>query len=257
MITSTRHRLVQAFRQAGERHDGIAGERMLLDGPRLIGEALDAGVVVETALVAPASPQGQPLADRLRAAGARVHAAAPRVVQAASRVVTSQGVVALARRPRPATDAVLGAPDLILLVADGIQDPGNLGTIIRTCVAAGASAVAITEGTVDPYGPKALRATMGAAFRIPIVTIDGAALRSGFAARRTRVLVADAHAPTEYTRVALGPPVAIVVGNESSGPDLAWDGVGERVRIPLRGPVESLNVAVAAALLLYEVARRR
>jgi len=257
MITSTRHPLVQAFRRAGERPDGIAGDRMLLDGPRLIGEALDAGVVVETALVVPASPQAQPLADRLHAAGARVHAAAPRVVQAASRVVTSQGVVALARRPRAATDAVLDAPDLVLLVADRIQDPGNLGTIIRTSVAAGASAVAITEGTADPYGPKALRATMGAAFRIPIVTIDGAALRSAFAARRTRVLVADAYASTEYTQAEVGPPVAIVVGNESSGPDPDWDGVGERVRIPLRGPVESLNVAVAAALLLYEVARRR
>ena len=257
MITSTRHPLVQTFRRVGARPDGAAEERVLLDGPRVIGEALDAGVVVETALVAPAAPLGQPLADRLRAAGARVYAAAPRVVQAASRVVTTQGVVALARRPRPASDAVLGIPDLVLLVADRIQDPGNLGTIIRTCVAAGASAVAVTEGTVDPYGSKALRATMGAAFRIPILTIHGAALRSALAARRVRVLVADAHAPIEYTQAPVAPPVAIVVGNESSGPDPAWDGVGERVRIPLRGPVESLNVAVAAALLLYEVARRR
>jgi TrmH family RNA methyltransferase len=257
MITSTRHPLVQAFRRLGDHAGRSSDDRIILDGPRLIEEALGAGVVVEAALaVAAAASPVQALAARLRGAGARVHEAAPRVVQAASRVVATQGIVALARRPRPATDEVLQAPRLVLLVADRIQDPGNIGTIIRTSVAAGATAVALTEGTVDPYLPKVLRATMGAAFRIPILTIDSVALRSALAARNVRVLVADAHAATEYTQVAVGPPVAIVVGHETAGPDPAWAGVGTRVRIPLWGPVESLNVAVAAALLLYEVARR-
>ena len=257
MITSTRHPLVQAFRRLGDRAGRSSDDRIILDGPRLIEEALGAGVVVETVLtVAAAASPVQALAARLRGAGARVHEAAPRVVQAASRVVATQGIVALARRPRPATDEVLHAPRLVLLVADRIQDPGNIGTIIRTSVAAGATAVALTEGTVDPYLPKVLRATMGAAFRIPILTIGSVALRSALAARNVRVLVADVHAATEYTQVAVGLPVAIVVGHETAGPDPAWAGIGTRVRIPLWGPVESLNVAVAAALLLYEVARR-
>jgi TrmH family RNA methyltransferase len=256
MITSTRHPLVQAFRRAGEHPARDPDGHLVLDGPRLIAEALDAGVVVVAALVAPAAGPVAALAERLRGVGARVHPATPRVVQAASRVVTAQGIVALARRPRAGDVAALDRPDLVLLVADRIQDPGNVGTIVRTCVAAGATAVAVTEGTADPYGPKALRATMGAVFRLPVLQTDAAALRAALASRSVGVLVADAHAATDYTQAAVSPPVAIVVGNEAAGPGPAWEGAGQRVRIPLHGPVESLNVAVAAALLLYEVARR-
>lgn len=232
---------------------------MLLDGPRLIEEAADAGMVIETALIAvgPASARTETLAARLRVAGVRVYEATPRVVQAASRVVTSQGIVAVARRPAPADEAVLDARDLLLLVADGIQDPGNLGTMVRTAVAAGATAVAVTEGTADPYQPKALRATMGAGFRLPLLEIAGPALRAALTARAVRVLVADARGPVNYTEAPMAPPVAIVIGNEAAGPDPAWAVTGTHVRIPLFGPVESLNAAVAAGVLLYEVARRR
>ncbi len=232
---------------------------MLLDGPRLIEEAADAGMVIETALIAvgPASARTETLAARLRVAGVRVYEATPRVVQAASRVVTSQGIVAAARRPAPANETVLDARDLLLLVADGIQDPGNLGTMVRTAVAAGATAVAVTEGTADPYQPKALRATMGAAFRLPVLPLDGPALRAALTARAVRVVVADARGPVDYTEAPMAPPVAIVIGNEAAGPDPAWAATGSHVRIPLFGPVESLNAAVAAGVLLYEVARRR
>ncbi len=256
MITSTRHPLVQTLRRLGEHPRRDPQQRIILDGSRLIEEALDAGLQIETALVARDAPRAQALVERLRAAGARVHDAAPRVVQAVSRVETTQGVVAIARRPQPAGDAVLAAPDLLLLVADRIQDPGNIGTMIRTAVAVGATAVAVTDGTVDLFLPKVLRATMGAAFRIPILSIDGTALRRILSARPVTILVADARAAVDYTDAPVTPPVAIVVGNEAAGPDPEWSGVGTRVRIPLSGPVESLNVAVAAALLLYEVTRR-
>ena len=259
MITSTGHPLVQTLRRLGAHPRRDPERRIILDGPRLIEEALDAGVAVEAALVAAdeVSPRAQALIARLRAAGSRVHDATARVVQAASRVETSQGIVAIAHRPTPPGEAVLGAPDLLLLVADRIQDPGNIGTMIRTAVAAGATAVAITDGTVDPYLPKVLRATMGAAFRIPILSIDGATLREALSTRPLNLLVADARAAVDYTDAPVDRPVAIVVGNEAAGPDPAWSGLGTRVRIPLLGPVESLNVAVAAALLLYEVVRRR
>jgi TrmH family RNA methyltransferase len=258
MITSTRHPLVQTFARLRARPRQAAADLVLLDGPRLIGDVLDAGLPVQTALVVPAAaaPHLQVLAARLRRAGTRVYEAAPRVVQAASGVVTSQGIVALAERPRAAPGDVLGVPHLVLLVADRVQDPGNIGTIVRTALAAGATAVAVTPGSADPYQPKVIRATMGAVFRMPVLALDGAVLRQTLAALGTRVLVADARADAEYTRVAVGPPVAIVVGNEASGPDPAWMAIGTGVRIPLRGPAESLNVAVAAALLLYEVARR-
>ncbi|MDQ7840055.1 MAG: RNA methyltransferase [bacterium] len=259
MITSTRHPLVQAMRRAGghPRRDPL--QRIVLDGPRLIQEALDAGIIIEAALIAgdEQDPAGSPLGARLRDAGARVCQATLRVVQAAGRVTTSQGVVALARRPSPPDAAILTSPGLLLLVADGIQDPGNLGTMVRTAAASGASAVAVTEGTADPFQPKAMRASMGAAFRVPVLGLDGASLRAALVACGVRVIVADARGDQDYTSAPLGPPLAIVVGNESAGPDPAWFDLGTRVRIPLLGPVESLNAAVAAGVLLYEVVRRR
>ncbi|MBI3998093.1 MAG: RNA methyltransferase [Armatimonadetes bacterium] len=257
MIASTRHPLVQTLKRLADHRRPDPDGRILLDGPRLVEAALEAGVPIEAALVADdATSRSQAAAGRLRAAGVRVVEAAPRVVQAVSQVITTQGLVAVARRPRPADAAVLATADLVLLVADRIQDPGNIGTMIRTAVAAGATAVAVTEGTADPFHPKVLRATMGAAFSLPILTLTGAALREALAARGVRVLVAEPAAPLLYTDAPVEPPLAIVVGNEAAGPSPAWAMVGTRVRIPLLGPVESLNVAVAAALLLYEVARR-
>lgn len=247
------------MRRAGEHPRRDPEQRIVLDGPRLIQEALDAGIIIEAVLIAgdEQDPVGSPLGARLRDAGARVCQATLRVVQAASRVATSQGVVALARRPSPPDSAILASPGLLLLVADGIQDPGNLGTMVRTAAAAGASAVAVTEGTADPFHPKVIRATMGAVFRIPVLGLDGPALRAALVAHGVRVIVADARGDQDYASAPVDPPLAIVVGNESAGPDPAWFDLGTRVRIPLLGPVESLNAAVAAGVLLYEVVRRR
>lgn len=259
MITSTRHPLVQTFRRVGDHPRRDPQQRIVLDGPRLIEEALDAGIAIEAVLAASpeAGSREAALVARLRTAGTRVHQATPRVVQAASRVVTSQGLVALARCPPPADEAILASPDLFLLVVDGVQDPGNLGTMVRTAAAAGASAVAVTEGTADPYQPKVLRATMGAAFRIPLLRMEGAALRAALVRWRVRVLVADARGALDYTDSPSDLPVAVVVGSEAAGPDPAWLAIGSRIRIPLYGPVESLNAAVAAGVLLYDLVRRR
>lgn len=256
MITSTRHPLVQALRRLARR-PGLDRTRLLLDGPRVVAEALDAGLPIEAALVdADATPALAALADRLRAAGVRVYPATLRVVQAAGTVATTQGVVAVAARPAAPPASLLDAPDLVLLVADGIADPGNLGAMVRTALAAGATAVAACGGA-DPFHPKAVRAASGAAFRLPIL-LDGAdALRERLGARGVRIVVADPRAPMDYAVAPLDPPLAVVVGNEARGPSPAWADAGLAVRIPHYGPVESLNAAAAAAVLLYEVARRR
>jgi TrmH family RNA methyltransferase len=257
VITSTRHPLVLTFRRLGD-HARRDPHRVLLDGPRLVADALDAGVMLEAVLVSAGAMETRlaPLVARARGAGARVHTAAPRVVQAAGSVITSQGIVAIAGRPPNADETILIAPDLLLLVADGIQDPGNLGTMIRTAAAAGATAVAVA-GTADPFQPKALRASMGAAFRIPILHTEAPRLRDALAARGVRVLVADPRGAVEFTEAPFDPPVAIVIGHETGGPDPVWIPPGLRVRIPLYGPVESLNAAISAAVLLYEAARHR
>ena len=258
MITSTRHPVVTAFRRLAESSHRDADGRILLDGYHLISEALDGGIAVDQVQVSadPADARLVSMTERLRAAGARVRAASPRVVQAAAQVEVSQGIVAIARRPTPGTTALVEATDLFVLVADQVQDPGNLGTMVRTALAAGATAIAVTPGGVDPYNPKVLRATAGAIFRLPVLCMDASSLRGEFARQRVRILVADARGSVDYRDAPVGRPVAIVVGNEARGPDPVWSEVGTRVRIPLFGPAESLNVGLAAALLMYEVARR-
>lgn len=257
MITSTRHPLVAAFRRLAARP--ARGNRLLLDEPDLIAEALAAGVSLEDVLVvSPAPPALAALAARARACGARVREAPARVVQAAATVTTSQGIVATARRPAVDAERVLARPDLLLLVADGIGDPGNLGTMVRTALAAGASGVAVTGPAADPFQPKALRASAGAAFRLPVWRTEAEALRARLRGAGAKIVVAHARGAEDFRRVPLAPPVALVVGSEAHGVETAWlAAAGAVVRIPLYGPVESLNAAVAAALLLYEAARQR
>src|SRR5256885_7946143 len=163
-ITSTQNPLVKRIRGLAERDAREAEGRMVVEGARMIEEVLEAGVPVELLLYDPlavAGPRGEALLERARRQGVRLVTAAPHVVAACSQVETSQGVVAVVERPRPALSDLLNLPDLFLVVADRIQDPAHLGTIIRIADAAGATAVLATRGTVDPHNPKAVRATMG------------------------------------------------------------------------------------------------
>src|SRR2546428_3380761 len=175
-ITSTKNPLVKRIRALAERDAREVEGRMEVEGARMIEEVLEAGVPVEMLLYDPlavAGPRGEALLERARRQCARLVTAAPHVVAACSQVETSQGVVAVVERPRAALSDLLNIPDLFLVVADRIQDPGNLGTIIRIADAAGATAVLATRGTVGPHNPKAVRATMGSLFHLPALISSG------------------------------------------------------------------------------------
>src|SRR5437870_2411249 len=134
------------------------------------------------------------------------------------------------------------------------------GVRLREAVpdAAGATAVLATHGTVDPSNPKVVRATMGSLFHLPVVTAPAEEAVALLRRHGVRILVADQSGAISYEEADYRAPLAVVLGNEGEGPDPAWRAVAEAtVRIPLYGRAESLNVAVAAALLLYEVRRKR
>ncbi len=224
----------------------------------MVEGVLASGLRVELLLYDPASVDArvQPLLDRARAAGARLIPASPHVVEAAGTVETSQGILAVADLPRASLDHLLGMADLLLVIADRIQDPGNLGTIIRIADAAGASAVLVTAGSADPFNPKSLRATMGSLLHLPVIEADALIARRRLSEAGVRILVADQGGAVDYAEADYRPPVAIVLGNEGQGPDPQWESAAAAtVRIPLYGRAESLNVAVAAGLLLYEARR--
>jgi len=260
-ITSTKNPLVKRIRGLAERDAREAEDRMVVEGVRMIEEVLAAGMPVDLLVYDPAAATGAragALLERARSRGVRLVTAAPHVLAACSQVETPQGIVAVVGRPRASLAGVLTAPDLLLVVLDRIQDPGNLGTIVRVADAAGATAVLATQGSVDVHNPKAVRATMGSLFHLPVLAVERAGLLGALRERQVRILVADQRGATAYTEADYRPPIALVLGSEGAGPDPAWlPAAAAAVRIPLYGRADSLNVAVAAGLLLYEARRAR
>ena len=241
-----------------------AGERdlCLLEGPRLVLEALAAGLAVVEAAASPraeASPAGPAALAELRQREVPVRRMAAELVASLSEAETSQGLLALARRPSIDEEEVFHRTPPLVLVADGVQNPGNLGGLLRTAEAAGASGAILTKGCADPFSWKALRGSMGSAFRLPHVR--GGPIEKvldTLAARGVAVLATAADGETRYDEADLRRPLALLVGSEGAGLSAeALRRAERRLRIPLARPVESLNVGVAAALVLYEAARQR
>ena len=174
---------------------------------------------------------------------------------------TPQPVAALVDPPQWTWEQVLGSdsdqPPLVIVLA-GLQDPGNLGTILRSAEAFGATGIVSLPGTVSPWNPKAVRASAGSVFRVPLVTADPPDAFARLRAAGIEVLVAAAGAAPPADRIRLAHPVALLIGNEGNGvPNEIAELADGAIQIPCPGPVESLNAAVAASVLLYEASRQR
>ena len=171
---------------------------------------------------------------------------------------TPQGIIALASyRVRALAEVSLGRNALVV-VCDGIRDPGNLGTIIRTADAAGADAVVLLPGTCDPFQAKGIRATAGSIFDLPVVSSGPEAFVGWLRKKSISLIVADVHAPETLYEADMRKSVALAFGNEAAGvSEYLRLNSGRRVRIPIQGKAESLNVAASAAICLYEAVRQR
>ena len=257
-IASRRNPLVLRCRAAARGDDPA----LLLDGQHLVHEALSAGLSIPSVLVlddALARNGFARLSDELRERGARVFAASAAVMAAASPVRSASPIVALAHRPAVAPDGPYRGETPVVLIACDVQDPGNLGAVIRVAEAAGASGV-VTAGTgADPFSWKALRGSMGSALRLPVCR-HGTAAAAVEEARRhgCRIVAAVPRGGTSLFEADLTGALALLFGGEGAGLDPALvEGSDVRVSIPMQPPVESLNAAVAAALVAYEATRRR
>jgi RNA methyltransferase, TrmH family len=236
----------------------------LVEGIRLVEEALAAGLTFRGALVSPEldrTSRGAALRLDLERHAVSVEEIAARTFATLAATDAPQGVIGIVE-PRVWTpDGIPLDRGHAVLVLDAVQDPGNVGTLIRTAHALGAVATVALRGTADPLNPKALRAAMGATFRHPVVTMDDAAFIAW--ARRTELTLwaaaLDGEAlPRVLAGADAGGPVAVIVGNEGGGIRPALNAVAaRRVAIPLAAGAESLNVAVAAGILLYELERGR
>jgi TrmH family RNA methyltransferase len=260
-LTSRRHPLVAACRDlARGRPDGPA--RLLLDGPHLVAEALASGIAIESAVLGQdfaSSPEGTRLLHALDDSSARTYTASASVLEAMSPVASPAGIVAIASRPSRSLAHVLARRPQLLVVAVDVQDPGNVGAIVRAAEAGGATGAVFCGASADPFAPKALRGSMGSALRLPLVRVaDWREAIGAVRDERVRVLATAARTGASVYESDLTSPVAFLLGGE--GPGLGTDAIaaaGAAVSIPMAPPVESLNVAVAAALLIYEAARQR
>ncbi|MBI2169485.1 MAG: RNA methyltransferase [Actinobacteria bacterium] len=226
---------------------------LVIEGVRGVAAAFDAGAAVEQMLVEPDAP-----ADLVRqavACGADVVTVTPGVVERLSDTMTPQGVIAVARAPDRVL-TTLSDLSLAVVLAD-VRDPGNAGTIVRAAEGAGASAVIFCRGSADAFAPKVVRAAAGAIFHVPVVRGDhpGEVL-DVLAERGVRRLGTVAEGGEPYDHVDWSVPSALVLGNEAWGvPTDAARGVDAWVTIPLHGRSESINVAMAASVLLFEASR--
>jgi len=256
VITSRQHPIVKEFRELARG----AGPLMLLDGWHLLNEAAAANIAVDKiAICGPPTAKEKIVVDGLRRSGARVVEVSGGVLNALSPVNSPTGVVASARIPSVTSASVLKPAPALVLAAAGLQDPGNAGAIIRSAAAAGATGVVLDELSADPWGWKALRASMGSAFHLPVARTR--AIGKLIADWRTNGVQAVATVPrggTSMYEIDFTKPTAVLMGGEGAGlPDELIAKADARVTIPMKGSIESLNAAVAAAVLLYEAQRQR
>lgn len=236
----------------------------VLEGVRLVEEALAAGVSFKGALVSPdlaRTTRGQALTAELASHAVPVEEVPSRAFAALADTETPQGILAVVQ-PRNWTVSDVPAAGGAVLAIDGVQDPGNVGTLIRTAHALGAVATILLRGSADPMNGKALRAAMGATFRHPVIPLDDAPFIA-WARERGLTLWAAASDGVPLARALRDTGtgkelIAVIVGNEGAGIRPQLNAVAaQRVAIPLAHGAESLNVAVAAGILLYEVLRGR
>jgi TrmH family RNA methyltransferase len=260
-ITSQANPRVKAAVRLRDRRERDATGLTIVDGPRELLGALDHGIAIAEAFVCDElvrTPDAAEAVRRLRAAGVGVVPVSAGVMAKIAFGDRSDGVVAIARVPETSLDRLAVPPEPLIVVIEAVEKPGNLGAILRTADGAGADAVIAADPLTDPFNPNAIRASMGTIFGIPIATASTPATLEWLADRGIRPIAARVGAPAAYTEADLRGAVAVVLGGEATGLSPAWDDSRvTAVGIPMHGTADSLNVSVAAAIILYEALRQR
>ena len=225
---------------------------MLCEGEKMLGEALRSGAKLKTVLVR--DGWDSPLVKEAEEQGASLYSAPDALFKLASEVETPQNVIFSCEQPQWTADALDGAGQVLLL--DGLQDPGNLGTILRTAEAFALGAVVLCEGCADPFSPKVVRSTMGAVFRRPVWTCTAETFAQVLRGSGLRLLGAALRDDTVDARAADYTRAVLAIGSEGRGlSDEVLALCDETVRIPMSPRCESLSAAVAASVLLWEAYR--
>ena len=257
MITSAQNKRIQEVRRlCSKRKEREAAGLYIAEGIRLVEEALSHAEDCAFLLwCAPLPPRAEKLVKGFSSAGVSTEEITPQLMDSIAGTDSPQGVLAVMRM------APLPLPQKadFILIADGIQDPGNLGTLFRTAAAAGADALLLMPGCADEFSPKVIRSGMGTHFRLPFARMDWDTAEkwlhdfSGM-----QILAADSDGGISCWETDLRRPTALIIGSEANGPcDRALSLSDARILIPMPGEIESLNAGIAAGILIFEVVRQR
>ncbi|MDO4286149.1 MAG: RNA methyltransferase [Eubacteriales bacterium] len=255
-IESRENSLVKRFvRLSGDRKYRRDMQEMVCEGGKMLREALLSGIEIHDILVADDVEVSTEDLHRAQQQGAKLYNCPAALLQKISNVKTPQGIAFSCERPISGLESLYGAKRMMVL--EGLQDPGNLGTIIRTADAFALDGIILCEGCVDPTSPKVVRATMGAAFRMPIASA-GIEEAAAFLRRQSLPLYATALSDNSVpvTEVDLH-RAAVLIGNEGRGITKKAAALSEKqIIIPMEGRAESLNASVAASIIMYEMSRK-
>ncbi len=252
IIRSSHNQLIKRIRSLGLRKHREAERAFIVEGRRIVEAAIDSGADLEAIVLA--DDADTELIELASASGAPWRIAERAIFDAVMETVTPQGIAAIVHAP---TQHFPSNPNPLIVALDAVSDPGNVGTIIRTAAAAGADAVVIGSGSADPFSAKAIRSSMGAVLALPVLA-SGDAVDAALIEACPQRWLADGDGEANYSDPIWGGGAAIVIGSEARG-STEWGmrlATG-RVSIPIQPAVESLNAAIAAAVLVFEAQRQR
>jgi TrmH family RNA methyltransferase len=264
-ITSLQNPKIKSACNLFDRKDRDHSGLFLIEGYRELKRAADQNISIETLFICPELFLGENekgLIDKINYSGAQVFSCDPKVFKKLSYRDRPDGLIAIAKQMKYSLAFLEQKMKIkknpFFLIAESIEKPGNLGTILRSCDAVGVDGVIVCDRCTDIYNPNVVRASVGTLFTVPVVESEGMETLSWLKKHNIQILSSTPNTNKEYTEVDLSGPVALVVGTEQVGLSKAWlDSADLKVRIPMMGVADSLNVATATTLLLYEVLRQR
>lgn len=260
-ITSTSNPHIKSLVRLRSRRERDRSGRFLIEGFRELRRAAEAGVQVDTLYTCPELYLGdnEPgLVEQLASAGARIVTVAEGPFRKASYRSRPEGLLAVAPRFPTGLERLRTGSHSLILVAESIEKPGNLGTMLRTSEAAGADAVAVSDPTTDVFNPNVVRASLGTLFTVPLAVGDSSDVIRRLQEIGVTLLAATPEGDAAHWAVDMTKPVAIAVGSEQYGLSGHWlEAADHRIAIPMPGSVDSMNAAMAAGILLFEAVRQR
>lgn len=261
VLTSAQNPKIKQIVKLKERRERDEAGLFIIEGYRELKRAADAGITIQALFYCPQLFLGvneTALIEQIRAAGAEINCCSTYLFEKLSYRDRPDGLLAIAVQMKMSLMHIAAKKNPFLVVAEGIEKPGNLGSILRSADAAGADAVIVCDRCTDIYNPNVVRASVGTLFTVPVIEASGHETLLFLQKNKIKVVAATPAAKVEFTETDLKGPIAVVVGTEQLGLSELWMKAADlQVSIPMKGVADSLNVAAAATLLLYEVLRQR